>query len=406
MKKLYAVWLIVILSAPFAGRGSETIKLSEQQYRDKLAGGFVGQMAGVTFAAPYEFRADGERIPESVVHQWQPEMIKGALIQDDIYVELTFLATIEKYGIDVSQEQIGKDFGASKYPLWHANKAGRDNIRKGVMPPLSGHPRYNPHADDIDYQIESDMFGLVSPGMPKAVQEFGWRFGHVMNYGDGVYGGVFISAMYAAAFFESDRVKIVESGLAAIPPESNYAKTIRDVLSAHQKNPNDWRYAWRVVEKNWAGKVHCPDPNPLYFWRKLGIGANVNGAYVVIAFLYGGGDPYKTMRIATMCGRDADCNSSSAMGILGTMIGFERLPADFKSSLPAMKGKKFAYTNYDWEGAVAALLRTAQKVLVKQGGRVDQETWMIPAQTPNSLPLEQWPYDIKAQDVPLPSGNK
>jgi hypothetical protein len=323
-------------------------------------------------------------------------------MQDDIYVELTFLQSIEKYGIDVSQDQIGKDFAASRYPLWHANKAGRDNLRKGVMPPLSGHPRYNAHADDIDFQIEADMFGLISPGMPRAAQEFGGRFGHVMNYGDGVYGGVFISAMYADAFFKSDRVKTVEAGLAAIPAESNYAKTIRDALSAYQKNPDDWRQAWRVIEKNWGDKVHCPSPQVVAFWRKVGIGANVNGAYVVIALLYGGGDPYKTMRIAAMCGRDADCNSSSAMGVLCTMIGFEKLPDNLKSALPSMKGKKFAFTNYDYDGAVNALYQTAQKVLAKQGGKIEGDTWLIPAQSPSSLPLEQWPYGTPAQQVPLP----
>ena len=399
MKKYFLAALVLVLG--LQARASEMKKLSDREYQDRLRGGFVGQMAGVTFAAPYEFRADGAMIPENLIHEWQASMIKGALLQDDIYVELTFLATIEKYGIDVGPEQIGKDFGASKYPLWHANKAGRDNIRKGVMPPLSGHPRYNPHADDIDFQIEADMFGLISPGMPRAAQEFGWRFGHTMNYGDGVYGGVFISAMYADAFFESDRVKIVESGLAAIPVESNYAKTVRDVLAAYQKNPSDWQYAWRVIEKNWAGKVHCPDPQLISFWRKVGIGANVNGAYVVIAFLYGGGDPYKTMRIAAMEGRDADCNSSSAMGVLGTAIGFEKLPADFKSALPSMKGKKFAYTNYDYEGAVNALYQTAQKVLAKQGGKIDKEIWFIPAQSSISLPFEQWPYGTPGKDVPL-----
>ena len=31
------------------------------------------------------------------------------------------------------------------------------------MPPDSGHPRYNPHSDDIDFQIEADLFGLVAP---------------------------------------------------------------------------------------------------------------------------------------------------------------------------------------------------------------------------------------------------
>ena len=38
-----------------------------------------------------------------------------------------------------------------------------------------------------------------------------------------------VSAMYAEAFFENDPVKLVEAGLAALPAESEYAKTIADV---------------------------------------------------------------------------------------------------------------------------------------------------------------------------------
>ena len=29
---------------------------------------------------------------------------------------------------------------------------------------MSGHPDYNVHANDIDFQIESDFIGLMTPG--------------------------------------------------------------------------------------------------------------------------------------------------------------------------------------------------------------------------------------------------
>lgn len=402
-----ALWLLMFLlpgPEPQASQAGRSIGLA--QYRDRLAGGFVGQMAGVVYGAPFEFRFEGTTVPGWMLPEWKPRMLRGALTQDDIYVELTFLQTLEANGPEVGQEIIGRDFGKSRYPLWHANKAARDNIRAGVMPPLSGHPRYNAHADDIDFQIEADLFGLICPGMPAAARELCWKFGHVMNYGDAVYGGVFMSAMYSAAFFEDDRVRVVEAGLASIPGESMYARTITDVLDAYRADPNDWKRAWRTVEKNWADKVHCPNPHPLYPWRKMGIGANVNGAYVVIGLLYGNGDPISTIRISTMCGRDNDCNPASAMGVLGTMIGLENLPPAFKAGLPKMEGRNFAYTGYDWKQALDAMERQAALILAENGGRVEgkagSEVWLIPLQSPDSLPLEQWPYDVPAADVPLP----
>jgi hypothetical protein len=82
----------------------------------------------------------------------------------------------------------------------------------GIAPPDSGHPRFNQHADDLDYQIEADFAGLVSPGMPNQCIELGEKFGRIVSSGDGVYGGQWIAGMYAEAFFEADPVKIRRSG--------------------------------------------------------------------------------------------------------------------------------------------------------------------------------------------------
>ena len=32
---------------------------------------------------------------------------------------------------------------------------------------MSGDPKYNLHANDIDFQIESDFIGLMTPGLPR-----------------------------------------------------------------------------------------------------------------------------------------------------------------------------------------------------------------------------------------------
>ena len=61
-----------------------------------------------------------------------------------------------------------------------------------------------------------------------------------MNYGDGMYAGQFVGAMYAAAFFESDPVKIIETALRAIPPDSQYAEMVRDLVAWYRADPDDW----------------------------------------------------------------------------------------------------------------------------------------------------------------------
>ena len=87
--------------------------------------------------------------------------------------EKSCLRTLELYGMDVSYKQAGIDFANSGYRLWHANRAGSTNLRKGIAPPDSGHPHFNKHADDIDYQIEADFSGLISPGLPNTAIRLG-----------------------------------------------------------------------------------------------------------------------------------------------------------------------------------------------------------------------------------------
>lgn len=79
--------------------------------------------------------------------------------------------------------------------------AARRALRRGVPARLTGTPKYNIHANDIDFQIEADFIDLMAPGLPQASNDIALRAGRVMNYGDGIYGGMFVSCMYAAAFF-------------------------------------------------------------------------------------------------------------------------------------------------------------------------------------------------------------
>jgi len=221
---LIAVGLpLLLVRVQPASAARKVRRITLEKYVDKMKAGWVGQMAGVGWGAPTEFRYKGTIIPEDKMPAWRPEMI-NQFNQDDVYVEMTFLRTLELHGLDVPIRQAGIDFANSRYKLWHANKAGRTLLRSGIAPPDSGHPAFNKHADDIDYQIESDFSGLIAPGMPNIAIELGEKFGRLMNYGDGLYGGQFVGGMYAEAFFESDPEKIVRAGLECIPKGSGSSR--------------------------------------------------------------------------------------------------------------------------------------------------------------------------------------
>ena len=76
----------------------------------------------------------------------------------------------------------------------------------------------------------------MAPGLPQSANDIAWRAGRVMNYGDGIYGGMFVSGMYAAAFFETDPRKVVEAGLAVDPRQERLRRCSSPMCSHGPKS--------------------------------------------------------------------------------------------------------------------------------------------------------------------------
>jgi hypothetical protein len=375
-------------------------RITVEDYVDKMKAGWLGQMAGVGFGGPTEFRYKAQIIPEIDMPEWKPELI-NQFDQDDIYVEMTFIHTLEQYGFDCSIRQAGIDFANSSYPLWHANNAARTNLRKGIAPPDSGHPEFNTHADDIDYQIEADFSGLIAPGLPNLAIELGEKFGRLMNYGDGLYAGQFVAGMYTEAFFETDMEKIIQAALKCIPKESQYHQCISDVLNWFKQNPDDWQKTWQLINQ----KYHLnPDYRRFSCSKEdlnFNIDAKINGAYIVMGLLYGRRNCDKTIIISTRCGQDSDCNPSNAAGVLFTTIGFSNLPEKFTAALDTKA--KFSHTPYNFTSLVKTCEKLARQAVKRSGGHIEknqsgQDIFVIPAMKPKPAKLEQcWkPAPIKS----------
>ncbi len=379
MRPKIALTLICVLtcgltSQAYAKPAAEKFwRLPMSEYVDKMKAGWIGQMVGVGWGAPTEFKWKGVIIPEDKVPKWKPGMV-NQFWQDDIYVEMTFMQTLEDYGFDVSIRQAGIDFANSDYRLWHANVAARDNLREGIAPPDSSHPQFSRCADDIDYQIEADYSGLIAPGMPQIALELGEKFGRLMNYGDGLYAGQFVGAMYTQAFFETDIINIIKAALESIPAKSQYAEMVRDMLQWYREEPDDWQKVWHQVEEKYhknADYTHskCSAPGGT---NKFSIDAKLNGSYILMGLLYGKGNLDDTMVIAMRCAQDSDCNPSNAGGVLFTTIGFDRLPERFVSKLDP-KGK-FSYSRYDFPGLVEVSKKLVRQAVVRAGGRIERDS--------------------------------
>ncbi|MDI9861806.1 ADP-ribosylglycohydrolase family protein [Flectobacillus roseus] len=387
MKKTFL--LILFLTNTLLAQ-QKTLTLSKTQLKDKIKGGWAGQTIGVTFGGPVEFKYNGTIINEYQPIQWYDGYLKNTMLNnpglyDDLYMDLTFVDVFEKEGLDAPVESHAKAYANAGYALWHANQAGRYNILHGMMPPASGHWVNNPHADCIDYQIECDFAGLMSPAMPNAASKISDKIGHIMNYGDGYFGGVYLGACYTLAFTSTDIKYIVSEALKTIPKESNYYKCIADVIKWHQMYPNDWKKTWYLLQDKWTQDIGCPDG----VFAPFNIDATINSAYVVLGLLYGNGDFSQTMEITTRCGQDADCNPSSAGGILGTVLGYDKIPAYWKMGLKEAEDIDFKYTTISLADVYEIGTKHALLNIERNGGKVLEDKVIIPIQIPVPVKMEK-----------------
>jgi hypothetical protein len=383
MKKFY-IWTILLCVMLLFALGctqNKVLTISEADLINKIKGGWAGKMIGVSFGGPTEFRYNS-RINEDPI-PWNPESLRRSMGEDDLYVQMTFMMTMDRCGIDAPADSFAVDFANAGYMLFHANRKARKNVWDGIMPPLSGHPDYSLHADDIDFQIEADYIGFMCPGMPQTSNEICDKIGHIMNYGDGVYGGMFVSALYTTAYFENDIKTIVKTALKVLPAESQYAQCVQDVIDGYKRQPDDWRATWHELQNRWGDKDICGALDP------FNIDAKMNGAYIVMGLLYGGGDFEKTMEISTRCGQDSDCNPSNASGVIGILIGYDKIPKRWTKYIDEIADETFIFTNYSFNKAVDRTLHYAREMIVRNGGKVEDDVCYIRVQEPRPARLEQ-----------------
>jgi hypothetical protein len=320
-------------------------ELSHDVLRDKIKGGWAGQTIWCTYGGPTEFCFRSQRIPDDYEIPWYAGYLKETYdtrpgLYDDIYMDLTFVKIFEQEGLNAPAQSFAK---ALAY-----------------------------------------FAGLMSPGMVNTAAEICDTIGHIMNYGDGWYGGVYVAAMYTRAFISDDLNYIVEEALKVIPAESQYAQCMQDVIHWHQEYPDNWKHTWQQVHDRWNDDVGCPRG----VFDDFNIDAKINSAWVLTGLLYGEKDFGKTIDISTRCGDDSDCNPANAGGILGTMLGYRQIPEYWKQGLAEVEPINFKHTTISLNRVYDMSYQQALNVIKKNGGVITEDTVMINVQKPKPVRLE------------------
>lgn len=380
---------LIVFSTVHAVSRKKKVIISEKALYDKVKGAWAGQTLGCSYGGSTEFKFLGTIIQDYIPIPWNKDVVKKWYdtfpgLYDDVYVDLTFVDVFEKCGLKAPVDSFANAFKRTEYPLWHANQVARYNLHQGVAPTQCGNWKHNPHASCIDFQIEADFAGIMSPGLPNQSAEICDRVGHLISYGEGWYGGVYVATMYTLAYISNDIEYIVKESLKIIPQQSEFHQCMTDVIKWHKKYPNDWKKTWFELQNKWSEENSCPEG----IYNSFNIGTKINCAYILLGLLYGQGDFTKTIDISTRAGQDSDCNPASAAGILGTMLGYTKIPKQWKEALYEVENIPFANTDISLQKAYDISYHHACDMLLLHGAKKEADYFLFQPEKIRPVALE------------------
>jgi hypothetical protein len=366
--------ILVSLSSP-------ALELTHEDYRDRAEAVWTAQIVAVLMNWPFEH--------QTASTLWitnYPKPYTIAPVDDDWYYEMVAIRGFEKYGINMTAEQLGEQWKENACGSWGSSEQARLNLAKGIKAPGSGHPRYNRLWFTIGPQFSADVYGALAPGLVNEAARMAREYGHVNGYAEGTDGAVFMAAMVSLAFAESDTREIVRTAAHLLHPSSPYRQCL-DLVIALAGAGKSFEEIAAAVEDRWH--VEYPATN----------NAVSNGGLVAAALWFGEGDFFKTMNLCARAAdfTDADCNAANAAAVLGAMHGMKCLPAHLVKQLgDRIKGEKMGpvMLTPPVDERISDLARRTvaigEKILLARGAKLQGSTFLIAPQAPMTQPAERF----------------
>src|SRR5882757_226735 len=359
--------------------------MSRSEYLDRAKAIWMAQMIGQLTGLRFEHRTASVLSNTPLVHG------KGfAETDDDYYYEMVAIRAFEKYGIDLTVEQLGAQWLENNAGSWGSSRETLTLLKRGIKPPETGSPRYNKLWWTIGPEFSSDVYGTLAPGMPNVAAEMARRLTHVNGYAEGTDGAVFVSGMISLGFVETDTRTVVRKAASLISPLSPYRQCLDMVISMADagKQPDEIS---RAINERWG--IEYPATN----------NAVVNGGIVAISVWFGNGNFSQTLNLAVTVAdfADTDCNAANASSVVAAMHGMAALPAELVASFnDTVRGDTMggvALTPPVDESISGLGMRTAiigEKILLAHGARLEGNNLIIATEQP----ITQAPELFKLSD--------
>jgi ADP-ribosylglycohydrolase len=283
------------------------IRIPRDVYRDKVLGCWLGKNIGGTLGGPLEEKFGRDELFNV---SWYPDLPEGGIPNDDLELQLIFFQALQDVGPGLTARNLADywldcvRYNFDEYGL------SKTNLVKGLVPPVSGWHN-NWFRDCMGSPIRSEVWACVAPGAPEIAARYAFE-DSICDHGGGesVFGEIFNAVVESCAFVESDKLRLTEAGLSAIPASSLTAKAIQRVVELYRGGV-DWVTARNTIKDE--------------FYLALAQYSPINMGFQTIGFLYGENFADAICK-AVNCGWDTDCTGATVGAMFGILLGARGLP--------------------------------------------------------------------------------
>jgi ADP-ribosylglycohydrolase len=323
------------------------IVLNEEEYKNKVYGGWLGKNIGGTLGGPVEGKKE---VLDLTFYPFLDE--GGPMANDDLDLQLVWLHAIEEYGGRLTCRELGQEWLEHIFFPYDEYGYALTNLRRGLIPPVSGWFN-NPFNDCMGSPIRSEIWAMLAPGAPQVAAYYAYQDAIVDHAGgEGVYGEVFFATIESAAFIMNDKEKLIDIGLSYIPDDSRTYKVVKDTKRWYGQGKG-WLETRALILEHHGIEENFTD-------------APQNIAFTILGWLYGK-DFEDAILTAVNCGYDTDCTAATLGAILGIIKGKDELPPKWVEPIgdkivvsPPIKGFN---APYDLKELVERTVKATREIL-------------------------------------------
>lgn len=280
-------------------------ELRLQTYKDKVLGGWIGKCLGGNIGAPFEgWKAE---------HAYRDfdALPKEKFANDDLDIQLLWLHTLRRRGLDIDAIDLAEDWLAHNDFPWSEYKVARRNFACGIWPPESGSTGNWYFSESMGCPIRSEIWGFIAPGAPGVAAEYARKDATLDHAGFSVDAEMFLAALEAEVFFETNLRKAIRSAASVLKPSSQMREMAEWMLDGRETASDPRRMKSAILNR-----YYSPDMTD----------ARVNLAIIVGSLLVTGAELEQALLFALNMGYDSDCTCASVGAILGVLRGASNLP--------------------------------------------------------------------------------